>query len=80
MKLCVGCKACKRECPMSVDMAKMKIEVAAARAAQAHGVPLRDRLVAHLPRYASLSLVRLLPFLMNLRDQVPGRGLDLRED
>ena len=26
MELCVSCKACQRECPMSVDMAKMKSE------------------------------------------------------
>ena len=26
MKLCVGCKGCKRECPTGVDMARMKIE------------------------------------------------------
>ena len=69
MKLCVGCKACKRECPMSIDMAKMKIEVAAARAA-VHGMPLRDRLVAHLPRYAPA--MSLLPLLPNLRDLLPG--------
>ena len=69
MKLCVGCKACKRECPMSVDMAKMKIEVAAARAAR-HGVGLRDRLIAHLPRYAPWAA--LARPLMNLRDIVPG--------
>lgn len=69
MKLCVGCKACKRECPMSVDMAKMKIEVAAARNAR-NGVSLRDRAVAHLPRYAPLA--SLLYPLMNLRDAVPG--------
>ncbi|MFK7941948.1 MAG: FAD-binding and (Fe-S)-binding domain-containing protein [Paracoccaceae bacterium] len=69
MKLCVGCKACKRECPMSVDMAKMKIEAAAARADR-QGVALRERLVAHLPRYAPF--VSLLPYVANLRDQVPG--------
>lgn len=69
MKLCVGCKACKRECPMSVDMAKMKIEVAAARNAR-NGVSLRDRAVAHLPRYAPFA--SLLYPLMNLRDAVPG--------
>ncbi|HSF96204.1 MAG TPA: FAD-linked oxidase C-terminal domain-containing protein [Thermohalobaculum sp.] len=69
MKLCVGCKGCQRECPMSVDMAKMKLEVLAARA-KTHGVPLRDRLVAELPRYAPWAS-RLAP-LMNLRDRVPG--------
>ncbi len=26
MALCVGCKACKRECPTGVDMARMKTE------------------------------------------------------
>jgi FAD/FMN-containing dehydrogenase/Fe-S oxidoreductase len=56
MKLCVSCKGCRRECPTGVDMAKMKIEVLHARA-QAHGVPLRERLVAHLPRYAPLGRV-----------------------
>jgi Fe-S oxidoreductase/FAD/FMN-containing dehydrogenase len=69
MKLCVSCKACKRECPMSVDMAKMKLEVLAARA-KIHGIGLRDRLVAHMPRYAPW--VARAPWLANLRDLVPG--------
>ena len=51
MRLCVGCKACKSECPMSIDMAKMKTEVQAARCA-ANGLSLRDRLIAHLPKIA----------------------------
>ncbi|TMK52981.1 MAG: FAD-binding protein [Alphaproteobacteria bacterium] len=50
LKLCVSCKACRHECPTGVDMAKMKIEVLAARAAS-HGLSLRDRLVGYLPRY-----------------------------
>jgi len=54
MKLCVSCKACRRECPTGVDMAKMKIEVLAARVAK-RGVSLRDRLVGYLPRYAGLA-------------------------
>ncbi len=54
LKLCVSCKACRRECPVGVDMAKMKIEVLAARAAR-HGLTLRDRLVGYLPRYADLA-------------------------
>jgi Fe-S oxidoreductase len=51
LKLCVSCKACRHECPTGVDMARMKIEVLAARVAK-HGLSLRDRLVAYLPRYA----------------------------
>ncbi|MBR0799423.1 FAD-binding protein [Bradyrhizobium jicamae] len=54
LKLCVSCKACRHECPTGVDMAKMKIEVLAARAAT-HGVSLRDRLVGYLPRYLDLA-------------------------
>src|ERR1700694_3831370 len=59
LKLCVSCKACRHECPVGVDMAKMKIEVLAARAAR-HGLSLRDRLVGYLPRYAGLAS-RLAP-------------------
>mgnify|MGYP003694157443 FL=1 len=54
LKLCVSCKACRRECPTGVDMARMKIEVQAARVAK-HGLSLRDRLVGYLPRYAPLA-------------------------
>ncbi len=68
MKLCVSCKACKRECPTGVDMARMKIEVLAARAAR-RGFSLRDRLVAHLPRYAPYA-AHLAP-LLNLRNRLP---------
>ncbi|MYZ47933.1 FAD-binding and (Fe-S)-binding domain-containing protein [Propylenella binzhouense] len=69
LKLCVSCKGCRRECPTGVDMAKMKIEVLAARAAE-RGIGLRERLVAWLPRYApAASRLRLL---MNLRDRIPG--------
>ncbi len=68
MKLCVSCKACRRECPVGVDMAKMKIEASAARAAK-NGVALRERLVAELPRYAPW-VSRVAP-LANLRNRVP---------
>jgi FAD/FMN-containing dehydrogenase/Fe-S oxidoreductase len=69
MKLCVSCKACRRECPTGVDMARMKIEVLAARGAK-HGLTLHSRLVGWLPRYAPIAA--RLPWLFNLRDLVPG--------
>jgi FAD/FMN-containing dehydrogenase/Fe-S oxidoreductase len=69
MKLCVSCKACRRECPTGVDMARMKIEVQAARAAK-FGLSLHDRLVGYLPRYAPYAA--RLPWLFNARDRVPG--------
>lgn len=68
LKLCVSCKACRHECPVGVDMAKMKIEVLAARVAT-HGLTLRDRLVGYLPRYAGLA-ARFAP-IANLRNNSP---------
>jgi Fe-S oxidoreductase len=68
LALCVSCKACRRECPTGVDMARMKIEVQAARVAK-HGLSLRDRLVGYLPRYAPLAA--RCAWLANLRDDVP---------
>ncbi|PDT68525.1 FAD-binding and (Fe-S)-binding domain-containing protein [Bradyrhizobium sp. C9] len=68
LKLCVSCKACRHECPTGVDMAKMKIEVLAARAAR-HGLSLRDRLVGYLPRYVDLAS-RFAP-IANWRNRSP---------
>jgi len=69
LKLCVSCKACRRECPTGVDMARMKIEVLQARA-QKFGLSLHDRLVGYLPRYAPYAA--RWPWLFNLRDRLPG--------
>ncbi|MYA36456.1 MAG: FAD-binding protein [Gammaproteobacteria bacterium] len=76
MALCVGCKACRRECPTGVDMARMKIEfLHQHRRLQGSGVRigLRDRLFAWLPRYAH----RLGPLgsLLDLRDRLTGLAL-----
>ena len=73
LKLCVSCKACRHECPTGVDIAKMKIEVLAARAAR-HGLSLRDRLVGYLPRYAALAS-RVAPLANWRNDSTPLRKL-----
>ena len=47
LDLCLGCKACKNECPSSVDMAKIKTETLAQRYARL-GTPLAARLFGHI--------------------------------
>ena len=68
MRLCVGCKGCKRECPTGVDMAKMKVEFLHHYKAR-HGHTAFDRLVGYLPRYAALAS-KFGP-LLALRDRIP---------
>jgi FAD/FMN-containing dehydrogenase/Fe-S oxidoreductase len=43
LDLCLECKACKSECPLSVDMASLKAEFLS-HYQDVHGVPLRSRL------------------------------------
>jgi Fe-S oxidoreductase len=50
-------------------MAKMKIEALYHRQ-RAHGLPLRDRLIAHLPRWAPWAA--RVPWFANLRNTLPG--------
>jgi FAD/FMN-containing dehydrogenase/Fe-S oxidoreductase len=68
LELCVSCKGCKRECPTGVDMAKFKIEAQHARVQQ-HGLSLRERMVAYLPRYAPYA--RALTLLTTALEHVP---------
>jgi FAD/FMN-containing dehydrogenase/Fe-S oxidoreductase len=48
LDLCLSCKACKSECPSSVDMAKLKAEFLQ-HWHDAHGMSARTRLIAYLP-------------------------------
>jgi FAD/FMN-containing dehydrogenase/Fe-S oxidoreductase len=75
MDLCVGCKACKRECPTGVDMYRMKIEFLRGYKKR-WGLTFRDRLIAYLPRYAHWAV--RFPWLANLGNRT-GLLRSLRE-
>ena len=54
MELCVGCKACKAECPSSVDMARIKTEYLAQYYSH-NQRPVRDFLFANIDMLARFS-------------------------
>ena len=64
LDLCLECKACKSECPLSVDMASLKSEFLS-HYQDVHGVPLRSRLFGAIRRLnrigAELAPVSNLP-------------------
>jgi len=53
LDLCISCKSCKSECPSNVDLARLKSEFLQ-RYHDAHGVPLREKIVANSTKMASL--------------------------
>jgi Fe-S oxidoreductase len=79
MDLCLGCKACKRECPSAVDMARHKSEFLH-HYQQTHGITVRNWLVAHIDRIIGLAarfsslanLLARLPFIRFLNEKLLG--------
>ena len=62
LDLCLSCKACKSECPSSVDMAKLKAEFLQ-HWYDKHGIPLRTRMIAYITSINKLG--SLMPSLFN---------------
>jgi len=63
LDLCLSCKGCKKECPSTVDMAKLKAEFQQ-QYYDANGAPFRSRLIANFT--ASQRLASLAPWAWNL--------------
>ena len=62
MDLCLGCKACKSECPSAVDMAKIKSEYLV-HYYRHNGLPWFNRMMGLLPTLNEL-LYKFAPFLV----------------
>lgn len=63
LELCLSCKACKAECPSTIDMAKLRAEVMQQRH-DMFGAPLRSRMVAVFPQL--LRMASVAPWAWNL--------------
>ncbi len=68
MELCVSCKACQRECPMSVDMAKMKSEFLS-HYYKKFSMPIKDRVISDMPRL--IWLLKIIAPIFNKVKNLP---------
>lgn len=76
MALCISCKACKAECPSSVDMAKIKVAYLD-QYYRANGVPLRSRLFANFGKLMPLGTGGMAPFANGvMRNPIVRKGLE----
>jgi Fe-S oxidoreductase len=62
LELCLSCKSCKRECPSSVDITRLKSEFLQ-KYYDAHGVPLREWIIANSPLMARMIAGWKAPFV-----------------
>ena len=68
MELCVSCKACQRECPMSVDMAKMKSEFLS-HYYKKFSMRIKDRITSEMPRL--IWLLKIMAPILNKIKNLP---------
>ncbi len=68
MELCVSCKACQRECPMSVDMAKMKSEFLS-HYYKKYSMRIKDRVISDMPRL--IWLLKIVAPIFNKIKNIP---------
>ncbi len=68
MELCVSCKACQRECPMSVDMAKMKSEFLS-HYYKKFSMRIKDRVISDMPRL--IWLLKIVAPIFNKIKNIP---------
>ncbi len=68
MELCVSCKACQRECPMSVDMAKMKSEFLS-HYYKKFSMSIKDRVISNMPKL--IWLLKISNPIINTLNKIP---------
>jgi FAD/FMN-containing dehydrogenase/Fe-S oxidoreductase len=68
LDLCLSCKACKSECPSSVDVGKMKAEFTQ-QYYDRHGIPFRSKLVGNFT--SQMALAATAPWAYNLLFKTP---------
>ena len=68
MELCVSCKACQRECPMSVDMAKMKSEFLS-HYYKKFTMNIKDKIISDMPKL--IWLLKIIAPVFNTIKNIP---------